>query len=146
MCAGNLVKSETFSKTFIGALPTYTTPATTSTTTTTTTTTATPTTVIGSNQENTTTSPQPLIAIQRIWVPDWYPEMTGSATRPPLPNRFSTSSFSFDIKITRKMLPSCKVVVYYIRRGEVVADQTEIDVVNEFENQVSDFYFIMFSR
>ena len=54
-----------------------------------------------------------------------------------MPYHFATSTFSFTVNVDRKMLPSCRMVVYYIRNEEVVADETELKVINEFENQVS---------
>jgi len=35
------------------------------------------------------------------------------------------------------MLPSCRLLVYYVRDEEVVADETKFGVLNEFQNQVS---------
>ena len=45
----------------------------------------------------------------------------------------------FDIKFQVKieMVPSCRVMVYYVRKDkEVVADSAELDVENKLENQV----------
>ena len=42
-----------------------------------------------------------------------------TATRPPLPEQFSTSFFEIPIDINVEMLPSCRMVVYYVREEEV---------------------------
>ena len=46
----------------------------------------------------------------------------------------------FDIKfpVTMEMVPSCRVMVYYVRKDkEVVADSVEFDVEDRLENQVN---------
>lgn len=59
------------------------------------------------------------------------------ATRPPLPDLFSTSAFDIDFKITQDMSPSCRLLVYYIRERETVADSKVIDIEDSFANKVS---------
>ena len=46
----------------------------------------------------------------------------------------------FDIKfpVTMEMVPSCRVMVYYVRKDkEVVADSVNVDVEDKLENQVT---------
>ena len=46
---------------------------------------------------------------------------------------------NFDIKfrVTMDMVPSCRVMVYYVRKDkEVVADSVELDVEDKLQNQV----------
>ena len=59
-----------------------------------------------------------------------------SATRPPLPSQYKVGEFKLNLNVERTMLPSCRLLVYYVRMEEVVADEVKFDVVNEFQNQV----------
>ena len=48
----------------------------------------------------------------------------------------------FDIKfrVTMDMVPSCRVMVYYVRKDkEVVADSVQLDVEDKLENQVGNW-------
>lgn len=46
-------------------------------------------------------------------------------------------TFEIDIPVTTGMVPSCQVIVYYVREDkEVVADSMEFHVEDKLENQV----------
>jgi hypothetical protein len=46
-------------------------------------------------------------------------------------------TFSIEFPVTMEMMPSCGVMVYYVRHDkEVVADSIELDVEDKLENQV----------
>ncbi|XP_028407143.1 alpha-2-macroglobulin-like protein 1 isoform X2 [Dendronephthya gigantea] len=46
--------------------------------------------------------------------------------------------FDIEFPVTMEMMPSCRVMVYYVREDkEVVADSVEFDVEDKLENQVS---------
>ena len=57
-------------------------------------------------------------------------------TRPSLPLQYSRSHFKITFNVTSKMMPLCHMLVYYLYGNEVVADNIDIKVVNEFENKV----------
>lgn len=123
MCAGNVALSGSVKRTFKAAIAENPTDPPTTTTT-------------------TTTAPKPILDKNgtRIFLitprPIYWWERP-PVTRPPLPYQFSVGSFKFSFNVTKNMFPSCRMIVYYIRGEEVVADDTEIDVVDEFENKVS---------
>ncbi|XP_057300499.1 alpha-2-macroglobulin-like protein 1 isoform X4 [Hydractinia symbiolongicarpus] len=124
MCAGNVALSGSVKRTFKAAIAENPTDPPT-TTTTTTTTTLKP--ILDKNGTRIfQITPRPIYWWERPPV-----------TRPPLPYQFSVGSFKFSFNVTKNMFPSCRMIVYYIRGEEVVADDTEIDVVDEFENKVS---------
>ena len=80
--------------------------------------------------EPTTTAPE----IEDIYVPWWRRK---TATRPPLPEQFSSDSFDIKFKVTQEMSPSCRMLVYYVRNAENVADSAVIDVEDSFANEVT---------
>ena len=50
-------------------------------------------------------------------------------------------TFSIQFPVTREMMPSCGVLVYYVRQDkEVVADSIQFDVEDKFDNQVRIFF------
>ena len=57
-------------------------------------------------------------------------------TRPSRPLQYSRSHFKITFNVTSKMMPLCHMLVYYLYGNEVVADNIDIKVVNEFENKV----------
>ena len=57
-------------------------------------------------------------------------------TWPPVPTIMRNGSFSFSFDVTKKMMPRCKMVVYYMRDDEMVADDTTFDVQDILENEV----------
>ena len=45
---------------------------------------------------------------------------------------------SITFQVTQAMVPSCRLLVYYVRKdGETVADSIVVDVEDKLENQVS---------
>ncbi|XP_066919557.1 alpha-1-macroglobulin-like isoform X3 [Clytia hemisphaerica] len=118
MCAGNIVDSGSFTKTFVNDA----TPQPTATTTTTTTTTTT-----ASLATNITTEIYRSIFRLNNVPPTW----------PPVPSTLRKGSFKFSFDITKEMMPHCKMVVYYMRGEEMVADNTKFDVEDILENDVS---------
>ena len=106
MCGGNIKFSSTVSKTFIAAMP---------------------------YQGAITTS-------SRHW--GWGANNLRSGfgfyqpfSRSP-PTHFSRGDFKLSVSVTRDMLPSCRMLVYFVRKEEVVADEVKFEVLNEFQNQV----------
>lgn len=110
ICAGNIVDSGSFVRTFIG-------------------------TGFLSTTRQTTRSSGPFLHEK-----DFKGELQrfGPPTRPPLPaGGFKTSSFQFSFDITKEMMPFCRMNVYYLRQQEVVAANTQFEVEDIFENPVS---------
>ena len=58
-------------------------------------------------------------------------------TRPPLPSQFSAGSFQIAFNVTQNMSPSCRMLVYYVRNRETIADSKVIDIEDSFANKVS---------
>ncbi|XP_028406949.1 murinoglobulin-1-like isoform X3 [Dendronephthya gigantea] len=55
-----------------------------------------------------------------------------------LDTRPRVEKFDIEFPVTMKMVPSCRIMVYYVREDkEVVADSVEFDVEDRLENQVS---------
>ena len=77
-------------------------------------------------------TPTPTDRIINPWERQWV-----EPTRPPLPPHFSSGSFKISFKVTQQMSPSCRMIVYYIRGKETVADSTELDTEDVFANKVS---------
>ena len=76
------------------------------------------------------------IVIPAIW-PPWRPP-----TPPPLKDLPKPVVEQFEIKfpVTIKMVPKCRILVYYVRGDkETVADSMEYDVEDVLENQVRQF-------
>ena len=57
-------------------------------------------------------------------------------TWPPVPLVMKSGSFKFSFDVTKVMMPRCKMVVYYMRGQEMVADDTSFDVQDILENEV----------
>lgn len=74
-----------------------------------------------------------------IYLPYW---LRKTATRPPLPKRFSSASFNIKFKVTQEMSPSCRMLVYYVRNAENVADSTVVDVEDSFANEVTTYLLL----
>ncbi|XP_065672425.1 pregnancy zone protein isoform X2 [Hydra vulgaris] len=72
---------------------------------------------------------------RKIIIPVWGTKKP--ITRPPLPLQYSKGRFTISFPVTSKMMPLCHMLVYYLYGNEVVADNTDIKVVNEFENKVT---------
>ena len=57
-------------------------------------------------------------------------------TWPPVPKTLRIGSFKFSFDITKEMMPHCRMVAYYMRGNEMVADDTRFDVEDILENDV----------
>ena len=57
-------------------------------------------------------------------------------TRLPLPNQFSAGSFQIVFNVTQNMSPSCRMLVYYVRNRETIADSKVIDIEDSSANKV----------
>ena len=68
----------------------------------------------------------------------WWRE-EARATRPPLPKGFTAGSFQVKFNVTQDMSPSCRMLVYYMRQRETVADSRVIDIEDSFANKVRNF-------
>ena len=66
----------------------------------------------------------------------WWPRER-PVTRPPLPSQFSAGSFQIAFNVTQNMSPSCRMLVYYVRNRETIADSKVIDIEDSFANKVS---------
>ena len=95
----------------------------------------------GSDQEDTPTPPP---TVQSITVPDIKPFrlrrwmlQPKPVTRPPLPSQFSAGSFQIPFNVTQNMSPSCRMLVYYVRNRETIADSKVIEIEDSFANKVS---------
>ncbi|XP_065060175.1 alpha-1-macroglobulin-like isoform X3 [Rhopilema esculentum] len=82
--------------------------------------------------EETTTPPKPTTIL-----PWWWERKLERVTRPPLPASFSSGSFDISFKVRQEMSPSCRMLVYYVRGRETVADSTIVDVADTFANKVT---------
>ena len=61
----------------------------------------------------------------------------GSKVQTVSPNIKSVANGTIRFSVTQAMVPSCRLLLYYIRDdGETVADSVEIDVEDKLENQV----------
>ena len=66
-----------------------------------------------------------------------------SSPLPPPPKKqkpvlYGVQEERFKLQVTQEMVPSCRLLVYYIRSdGETVADSVRIDVEDKLENQVN---------
>ena len=90
--------------------------------------------------EMTTTTPRLILEDSLDFIypyPYWMRNTDEPVTRPPLPRQFSTGSFDVNFKVTEEMSPSCRMLVYYIRDKETVADNVVLDVEDSFQNKVS---------
>ena len=57
-----------------------------------------------------------------------------------LTTRSLVENFDIKFRVTMDMVPSCRVMVYYVRKDkEVVADSVELDVEDKLENQVGNW-------
>ena len=79
--------------------------------------------------EEITTPPEPTTL-------PWWARTFERVTRPPLPASFSSGSFDISFKVRQEMSPSCRMLVYYVRGRETVADSTIVDVADTFANKV----------
>ncbi|CAB3988758.1 C3 and PZP-like alpha-2-macroglobulin domain-containing 8 isoform X2, partial [Paramuricea clavata] len=76
--------------------------------------------------------------IHRLILPDW-----GWRRPKPIPvkklnERPVVEKFDIKFLVTMEMVPSCRMMVYYVREDkEVVADSVDFDVEDKLENQVS---------
>ena len=115
MCKGNIVKADTHTQ-FHDYIPNKNTTTIPSNNTTTN----------SSNPNKTLTTSK-----RRLW---WLPEpqpLKKLGTRP------LVEKFEIKFRVKIEMVPSCRVMVYYIRKDkEVVADSVELDVGDKLENQV----------
>jgi hypothetical protein len=137
MCKGNTVKSGTHTQ-----LHNY---VREENLTTTTTATATPTTTIRPTKETVNVTNATLQRtndtirkkIHRLILPDW-----GWWRPKPIPvkklnERPVVEKFDIKFPVTMEMVPSCRMMVYYVREDkEVVADSVDFDVEDKLENQV----------
>ena len=57
-------------------------------------------------------------------------------TRPRFPSHFSAGSFQIAFNVTQNMSPSCRMLVYYVRNRETIADSKVIDIEDSFMNKV----------
>ena len=80
---------------------------------------------------------------QSITVPDDEPSIRhrrwaqeNPVTRPPSPSQFSAGSFQIAFNVTQNMSPSCRMLVYYVRNRENIADSKVIDIEDSFANKV----------
>jgi hypothetical protein len=81
---------------------------------------------------NTTVEPLLKSILPRIWW--WRPKPDPLKT---LNTRPRVETFDIKFSVTREMMPSCRVMVYYVRRDkEVVADSVDFDVEDKLQNQV----------
>ncbi len=94
----------------------------------------TPETTTESPPATTTTAPPPLRLFTHEEI--WYTRPRGPATRAPLPNDLSVGSFDFGFRVTADMTPSCRMLVYYIKDRETVADSIVVQTGNSFANEV----------
>eukprot|EP00794_Sanderia_malayensis_P009949 gene9949-10969_t len=86
----------------------------------------------------TTEIPIPETLPHREIFPDIFPRWTSEpVTRPPLPKKFSVGSFDLEIPITQEMTPKLRILVYYIKDRETVADSITVKTGNSFANKVS---------
>ena len=71
---------------------------------------------------------------RRLW---WLPEpqpLKKLGARP------LVEKFEIKFRVKIEMMPSCRVMVYYVRKDkEVVADSVELDVEDKLENQVKAY-------
>ena len=77
------------------------------------------------------------IPVREIILPRWrWWTPTPEPTRK-LVSRPKVEKFDIKIPVTMEMVPSCKVMVYYVRHDkEVVADTVDFDVEDKLNNQV----------
>ncbi|XP_047140669.1 alpha-1-macroglobulin isoform X3 [Hydra vulgaris] len=133
VCTGNIRASGYKNIKFVAA--TSTTKVQSQTTTTAQPTTTTTTTTTKKNAESFFNNTDELLLSRKIILPVWGTEKP--VTRPPLPLKYSKGYFTISFRVTSKMMPLCHMLVYYLYGNEVVADNTDVEVVNEFENKVS---------
>ncbi|XP_047140666.1 murinoglobulin-1 isoform X2 [Hydra vulgaris] len=133
VCTGNIQASGYKDVKFVAA--TLTTQPQSQITTTTQPTTTTTTTTTKKNAESFFNNTDELSLSRKTILPVWGTEKP--VTRPPLPLKYSKDRFTISFPVTSKMMPLCHMLVYYLYGNEVVADNTDIEVVNEFENKVT---------
>ena len=118
MCKGNIVKADTHTQ-FHDYIPNKNTTTIPSNNTTTN----------SSNPNKTLTTSK-----RRLW---WLPEpqpLKKLGARP------LVEKFEIKFRVKIEMVPSCRVMVYYVRKDkEVVADSVELDVEDKLENQVKAY-------
>ena len=58
-------------------------------------------------------------------------------TLAPFRESFSVGSFQLAFNVTQSMSPSCRMLVYYVRNRETIADSKVFDIEDSFANKVS---------
>ena len=124
MCKGNVVKTSTHTQyhTYIQEeIPTTTSLPTTAST-------AIP--LNKSKNKNETFG-----SFKSLYIPRWWRRKPDPVKT--LNTRPKVETFDIKFPVTMKMVPSCRVMMYYVRDDdEVVADTVDFDVEDKLENQV----------
>ena len=90
----------------------------------------------------TTPPTTPLTTVPFRIDPGWW-RGGNTATRPPLPYRFSSGSFQIKFNVTQDMSPSCRMLVYYVRNRETIADSKVVDIEDSFANKVNTYCILV---